>query len=198
MTKRLLLVTLLLSAFFNLSPLRACQPENRSNFVYDLEDGRHVFVMKYYENETFEYPVSGVYRKGPGKELIWEYHGYIGYFDLLESISSIGQYLIETKFHLLDETFSPDFPLDQYVVVSIYDRGRLIGEFTMDVFIDRESLHEAITRYESSEYRFRCDSWQWGYLEYDKLNNQIRIRTAAKRTVVIDVPTAQILYIDEY
>lgn len=99
---------------------------------------------------------------------------------------------------IMEEAYSPDFSPDQSVVLSIYDRGNPIGEFTLDTFISKESLSEHLSRLESSGYIFTCEPRRWGHMKYDKLTDQIRVRSAAKRTVVIDVPTAQIAYIDEY
>ena len=198
MKTKILVIALLVSASFAASPLHACQPRLLTNFAADLEDGEHVFVMKYHDKETFEYPVSGVYRKGSGKELIWEYHGFYDGFDLQNRISSTGRYFIQAEFRIREELLPSDFPLDQYVALSIYDRGNLIGEFTMDTFISRASLDEYIARMESSNQIFMCEPWSWGHMEYDKLLDQISVRSAAQRTVVIDVQTAQIEYIDEY
>ena len=198
MGTRILQVAIIVTAWFCVSPLQACQPELSGNFVFDLEDGVHVFVKKAYPMETFGYPVSGVYRKGPANELIWEYHGIFGGANLKESISANGRYFVETNFVIMEEAYSPDFSPDQSVVLSIYDRGNPIGEFSLDTFISKASLSEHISRLESSGYIFMCEPRRWGHMKYDKLTDQIRIRSAAKRTVVIDVPTAQIAYIDEY
>lgn len=70
MRTRILQVAIVVTAWFCVSPLQACQPDLSGNFVFDLEDGVHEFVKKVYPTETFGYPVSGVYRKGPAKELI--------------------------------------------------------------------------------------------------------------------------------
>ena len=177
-----------------LAPSQACQPVRYSNSVFDLEDGMHVFAMKFYDETMFEYPVSGVYRKGPDKELVWEFSGIHSELPPDERISANGRYFVATNFLLLDETVPA-----KAVALSIYDQGSLIREFTRDSFVDTETLKEFfLDTYVNNQYTPRCEPPRWAYLRYNKLEDQVKIRVVAKRTIVIDVPTAEILYVDEY
>ena len=48
------------------------------------------------------------------------------------------------------------------------------------------------------ENYFHVFSVALGLYAINRLDNQVKIRVVRKRTVVIDVPTAEILYVDEY
>ena len=187
------IATIILAVIY-LAPSQACQPESYSNFVFDLEDDMHVFAMKFHDEATFEYPVSGVYRKGTDKELVWEFSGIISELPPNDRISANGRYFVATNFLFLDETVPA-----KAVALSIYDQGNLIREFTRDSFVDTETLKEYFfDTYVNNQYSLRCEPPRWAYLRYNKLEDQVKIRIVAKRTVVIDVPTAEILYVDEY
>jgi hypothetical protein len=176
-----------------LTPLMACQPKSHSNYVFDLEDGMHVFAMKFYDDTTFEYPVSGVYRQGPSKELVWEFSGISSELPPDDRISADGRYFVATNFLFLDETVP-----EKTVVLSIYDKGNLVKEFSRDSFVDTETLKEYFFDNYVNKLGLWCEPARWAYLRYNTLENQIKIRVVRNRTVVIDVPSAEILYVDEY
>lgn len=176
------------------APSQACQPKLYANSVFDLEDGLHVFAMKFHDEASFEYPVSGVYRKGPDKNLVWEFSGIYTEFPLADRISANGRYFVATNFLFLDETVP-----GKTVVLSIYDQGNLIREFTRESFVDTETLNQYFFHaYVNNPYSIRCIPPSWAYLQYNKLDDQVKVRAVEKRTIVIDVPTAEILYVDEY
>jgi len=190
----MLRIALIILSVSYLAPSQACQPERDLNSVLDLEDGMHVFVMKFYDETTFEYPVSGVYRKGPDMDLVWEFSGIRTEFPLADRISANGRYFVATNFFFLDENIPA-----KTVVLSIYDQGNLIREFTRDSFVDTETLNQYFfDAYVNNPYSIRCEPQGWAHLQYNKLEDQVKIRIVAKRTIVIDLPTAEILYVDEY
>ena len=114
-------MALLMLAFTGFTPVKACQPEHYSNYAFDLDDGLHVFAMKFYDDDTFEYPVAGVYRKGPGRELVWEYAGIISEFPPHDRISTDGRYFVATNFLFLDDTVPAET-----AALSVYDNGHLV------------------------------------------------------------------------
>lgn len=181
MIMRIKLPQIVLSAlvYFFLVPLQACQPERVGNYVVDLEDGEHVFVMLAHHDVAFEYPVSGVYRKGPVKQLVWEYRGwFINGRELENRISANGRYFVQTHIPYQEQP--------QPVYLSIYDNGKLIREFNRDIFIDDIS----------QVYLPNCSMPYWAHLKYDKQSDQLKIESKAKRVVTIDVPSAEILSVD--
>ena len=163
--------------YFYLVPLLACQPAQIRGYTFDLEDGEHLFVMNSPYEAASEYPVSGVYRKGPGKRLLWEYpFEFLDSFDLQNRISANGRYFVRT--HPPNE--------GQTVYLSIYDNGELIREFDRDTFIDDVS----------QVYSPVCQAPYWAIVRYDQQSDRVEIESAARRVVTIDIPAAEILSVE--
>ena len=178
MRKVALQIGLSILGYFFLLPIQACQPELAFPYVIDLEDGKHVFAMQFDHDNSSEFPVSGVYLKGPVTQLVWEYHdSYISAHELEKRISADGRYYIKI--------YPPLKDIPAYL--EIYDNGKLIGKFGREIFVDDVSQF----------YRKICTEPYWARLRYDKQINQVQIESMAKRVVTIDVPSAQILSVDK-
>ena len=156
------------------------------NFAEELEDGEHVLAMNYDQDPAFEYPVSGVYRKGPDKQLIWEIPIELVVPGIRDHLSASGRYFVKTFFERAE---GPGFP---EAVVSIYDNGYLMHEFYWDTFTSDRSVPQPDNR----PALLSCLPNDWGKMEYDKQLDVIRIESFRDRVVTIHVPTAQILYVE--
>lgn len=173
--------------FIYMVPSQACQPERYINSAVDLEDGEHVFAIVYNREAAFAYPVSGVYRKGPDKQLVWEYHGRLDESRLQDSISASGRYFVGTYFFKVEVV--SEFP---FAALSIYDNGKLIRDFHWDTFTD-----DIVIKQDSSQlFAYKCWPAEWANMQYDKANDQLRVESNTGRVVTIDVPSAQILSVD--
>lgn len=153
----------------------ACQPPMHLSYTLELEDGEHVFAMKSHPNADYDYPFSGLYRKGSEKELTWAYDGrFIEQENFQNQISRDGRYMVVIH--------SPS--VDRHPSLSIYHHGKVIHELNSEHFLDYpEQTREQI-----------CDLPFWGFNgQYDKLNDVFSVETTGKRRVSIHVPTGDII-----
>lgn len=159
---------------------QACQPPQLNSYTHDLDDGEHVFVMKAHHRAEFDYPVSGLYRKGAEKELVWAYDDdwYIPQEEIQNQISRDGRYLV----YIAIPTG------DKHPSLLIYEHGNLAHQLYSKHFLDHpDQKRERI-----------CGLPFWGFGgQYDKLNDVFSVETTGKRRVSIHVPTGDVIQTEQ-